>query len=144
MKIQQIFILSLFIASLSTPAFAEKISTAELAQPLIELIPAFKKVRDDLKLDEKQSKTIDAWMAEAPAKKSELKKNVVVARSALREAMINRDSRVTRDNLKASLEQANRRVIEMESLCARMLYKTLTKEQYAKVIAQYRDSVKSN
>lgn len=143
MKIKQILISTLLATTLSTPALAEKLSTAELATPLIELIPAFKKVRADLKLDETQSKTVDSWMAEAPAKKAELKQKLLAARSALREALISRDSRVKRDELKQGLEEANRKAIEMESLCARMLHKTLTKEQYAKVIAQYRELAKS-
>ncbi len=143
MKIKHILIPSVLAAALSTPALADKLPTAELASPLIELIPAFKEVRTELKLDEKQSKTVDAWMAEAPAKKKELRQNVLMARSELREALIRRESRIKRDELKLKLEEANRKVIELESLCARMLHTTLTKEQYAKVIAQYRTSVKS-
>lgn len=142
MNISKIFISSLLAVALSAPALADKLSTAELATPLIELIPAFKKVRSELKLNDKQSKTIDAWMAEAPAKKAELKQDVLMARSELREALINRDTRVKRDELKADLENASRKVIEMESLCARMLHTTLDEEQYTIVVAQYRDTVK--
>ena len=143
MKIKTLVISSLLAVALSAPVFGEKLSTAELATPLIELVPAFKKVRSELKLDEKQNKAVDAWMAEAPAKKAELKQSVLMARSELREALINRDTRIKRDALKTKLENANRKVIEMESLCARMLHTTLNEEQYAKVVAQYRASVKS-
>ncbi|MCF6194092.1 MAG: hypothetical protein L3J46_07145 [Kangiellaceae bacterium] len=143
MKIKQLFISSLLVASLSAPAFADEIAMDELASPLITLIPAFKKVRDDLKLDEKQNKTVDAWMTEAPAKKKNLKKEVLAIRAELRAAILNRDTRTKRDALKVKLGQATSRVIEMQSLCARMLHNTLTKEQYAKVVAQYKDSSKS-
>ena len=143
MTFKKVLISSLLAVALTVPAMADKASTAELASPLIELIPAFKTVRAELKLDEEQNKTVDAWMAEAPAKKAELKQIVLAARSDLREALINRDSRVKRDALKTKLEEANRRVIEMESLCARMLHNTLTKEQYTKVVAQYREAAKS-
>ena len=142
MKITKLVVTSLLAVALSAPALAEKLSTAELATPLIELVPAFKKVRSELKLNEKQNKAVDAWMAEAPAKKAELKQNVLMARSELREALISRDSRAKRDELKDKLADANRKVIEMESLCARMLYTTLDEEQYTIVVAQYRDTVK--
>ena len=143
MKIKQLFISSLLAVALTAPALADKMPMDELASPLIELIPAFKKVRADLKLDEKQNKAVDAWMAEAPAKKKELKQKVLVIRAELREALLNRETRTKRDALKGELEQATSRVIEMQSLCARMLHKTLTKEQYAKVVAQYKESAKS-
>jgi len=143
MNIKSLLITSLLTITLATPAFAEKAPTTELASPLIELIPAFKQVRAELKLNEEQNKAVDAWMASAPIKKEELKQQVVSVRSELREALINRDSRAKRDELKTKLEQATRRVIEMESLCARMLHNTLNKEQYEKVVAQYRNSAKS-
>lgn len=143
MKLQKMLITSLLAVAISTPAFAEKAPTTELAAPLIELIPAFKKVRTELNLDEKQSKTVDNWMKEAPAKKEELRQEVITVRNELREALINRDPRATRDALKLKLESANRRLIEMQSLCARMLHNTLNKEQYKKVIEQYRTASKS-
>jgi len=143
MKIKHLLISSLLAVSLSAPAFADQMPMDELSSPIIELIPAFKEVRADLKLDEKQNKAVDAWMAGAPQKKKELKQKVLEVRAELREALLNRDTRTKRDALKAKLAEATSRVIEIQSLCARMLHKTLTKEQYAKVVAQYRDTTKS-
>ena len=82
MTIKHIFITSLLSIALTAPAMAEepastkKVDTSELAAPLIKLIPAFKKVREELKLNEEQTKAIDAWMSAAPAKKQELKENI--------------------------------------------------------------------
>ena len=57
-------------------------------------MPAFREVRDQLKLNDEKAKTIDAWLAEAPKKKKELKLEVIAIRSELREAMLSRDSRI--------------------------------------------------
>jgi len=103
-------------------------------------MPAFKEVRDQLKLNDEQAKTIDAWLAEAPKKKKELKLEVIAVRSELREALLSRDSRIKRDALKTKLNDANSRLIEMSSLCARMLTKTLSKEQYSMIVDKYKQS----
>lgn len=143
MKIKQLFISSLLAVSLSAPALADEMSMDELSSPIISLMPALKEIRADLKLDEKQIKAVDAWLAEAPGKKKEQNIKVLKVRAELREALLNRDPRTKRDALKVELEQATSKVIEMQSLCARTLNKTLTKEQYAKVVAQYRKMAKS-
>lgn len=147
MTFRHIFISSLLVFSLSaltTPALAEKGSaTSELAAPIINLMPLVKELRDELKLDEKQTKAIDAWVAEAPAKRKELTLKIVEVRAELREALLNREDRIKREKLKFELSEANRRLIELKSLCARMLHNTLTDEQYAKVVAKYKESIKS-
>ena len=143
MKIKQLFISSLLAVSLSAPALADEMSMDELSSPIISLMPALKEIRADLKLDEKQIKAVDAWLAEAPGKKKEQNIKVLKVRAELREALLNRGPRTKRDALKVELEKATSKVIEMQSLCARTLNKTLTKEQYAKVVAQYRKMAKS-
>ena len=149
MKTKHILISSLLAIALSTPAIAEKPAEAEkskmseLADPIIALMPAFKKVREELKLNAEQSKTIDDWLAAAPQKKKELKENILTARAILRESLINRGSRMKREELKFNLGEANRRLIELQSLCARMLHNTLSDDQYAKVVAQYKQLGKS-
>lgn len=139
MTIKKIFVASVLAVALTAPAFA-KDNTDQLATPIIKLIPAFKEIRDELKLNDEQAKTIDAWIAEVPAKRKEVMQDVFAVRAELREAILNRDDRATRDALKIKLNKANDSLIVMSSLCARMLHKTLTKEQYAKVVAQYKKS----
>lgn len=139
MTIKKVFIASILAIALATPTLA-KDNTDQLATPIIKLIPAFKEIREELKINEEQAKTIDAWLAEAPAKRKEVTQEMFAVRAELREAILNRVDRAKRDALKEKLNEANNRLIVMSSLCARMLRKTLTKEQYAKVVAQYKQS----
>jgi len=140
MTLNKLLVSSLLAISLSTPVLAKVNNFDELASPIIALMPAFKEVRDQLKLNDEQAKTIDAWLAEAPKKKKELKLEVIAVRSELREALLSRDSRIKRDALKTKLNDANSRLIEMSSLCARMLTKTLSKEQYSMIVDKYKQS----
>ena len=110
----------------------------ELAAPVIELMPHLKKLRTDLNLNDDQNKVIDNWLAEAPIKRKELEAQTIEVRAKLREALLNRDERMVRDRLKKELQEMNTRLIEMRSLCARMLHDTLTDEQYTKVVDSYR------
>ena len=110
----------------------------ELAAPVIELMPHLKKLRTDLNLNDDQNKVIDNWLAEAPIKRKELEVQTIEVRAKLREALLNRDERMVRDRLKKELQEMNTRLIEMRSLCARMLHDTLTDEQYTKVVDSYR------
>ncbi|HIP81332.1 MAG TPA: hypothetical protein EYH16_02845 [Leucothrix mucor] len=137
MNLKKILVASILTVAVSAPVLAKQ-TGEQLATPIVKLIPAFKEIREELKLNDEQAKTIDAWIAEAPAKKKEVIQKVFAVRAELREAILNRDDRAKRDALKKKLNNANNRLVVMSSLCTRMLHKTLTKEQYAKVIAQYK------
>ncbi len=139
MTVIKIFVASVLAVALSAPAVA-KDTQDRLASPIIKLMPAFKEVREALKLNDEQAKTIDAWMAEAPAKRKKANQEVIAIRAELREALISRDDRAKRDAIKTKLNEANNNLIVMSSLCARMLHNTLTKEQYAQVVTQYKKS----
>lgn len=142
MKIKTLLVTSLLALSLSPSlSFAENTDHSELAQPVIKLMPHFIAMRDDLKLTTEQATTIDGWIKSAPQKRKELAQEAINIRAELREALLNRDTRIKRDALKSKLAATNTRLIEMSSLCARMLHKTLTKEQYAKVVAQYKSKL---
>lgn len=144
MKLQRALITSLLALVLTAPAMAEKAAanTAVLADPIVSLMPSFKALRDELKLDAKQSETIDTWVASAPNKYKELEQEAVAVRAELSEALLTRASRFDREQLKFKLSEANRRLIEMKSLCVRMLNNTLTEEQYNKVVEHYKASLK--
>ncbi len=140
MKLKTLLISSLLVTALSTPVMAKEDMNKELGSPVVALMPAFEAIRAELKLDDKQSKVVDAWLAEAPAKRTDLKKKILAVRAELREALITRDTRVKRDALKKELNEANNRLIELSSLCIRMLHTTMTKEQYAKIVEQSKKS----
>lgn len=126
-----------------TGATETVVSTAstELAAPIIALMPHVKALRAELNLSAEQNQTIDAWLAEAPAKRQSLEKETVAVRAQLRNALLERAPRTEREALKTTLAEQEKRLTEMRSLCARMLYKTLDSEQYAKVVARYRASL---
>jgi len=133
MKLNKLLLPSLLAITLSTPLLAQ-----EIASPIVTLMPSLMEIRNELKLDEKQAKTVDAWIENAPAKRAEHEQKVIEIRAELREAIINRDSRVKRDALKVKLNEANNRLIELSSICARQLHNTLSKEQYSMVVDQYK------
>ena len=88
-------------------------------------------------LNAEQNATLDAWIAEAPEKRKELERETVDVRTALREAILSGAPRLQREALKTELAAKNTRLIEMRSLCARMLRDTLSEAQFAHVVASY-------
>lgn len=144
MKLHRAIITSLLALVLAAPAMAEKAAanTDVLADPIVSLMPSFNALREELKLNEEQSKTVDTWIASAPQKYKELEQEALAARVELSEALLTRASRFDREQLKFKYSEANRRLIEMKSLCVRMLNNTLTEEQYNKVVAHYKESAK--
>ena len=137
MKISKITLLSVITLVLAFPSFAiaEEIN---LGTPIVKLMPHLKKLQPELNLNEKQITTIDNWVAKAPAKRKALESEVIVIRMQLRDAILDDAERITREKLKVQLAEKNTRLIEMRSLCTRMLRNTLNKAQFDKVVASYR------
>lgn len=136
MPIRSLMMSSALALSLCLPGISFSASN-ELGEPIIALMPHLKEIRSELNLSEEQNKTIDAWLAEAPAKRKALEKETLAVREQLRKALLERAPRLEREKLKTELAEKNNRLIEMRSLCARMLHKTLDKDQYAKLVAAY-------
>lgn len=137
MKFNKIAMSSIVAIAIAFPAFvsAEKI---DLGTPIVSLMPHLKKMRTELHLDKQQNTTIDNWIAEAPAKRKALESEVVTLRKQLRDAILDGSERIHREELKKQLAAKNTRLIEMRSLCTRMLRNALNKEQFDKVVASYR------
>ena len=143
MKFSKLLIASSLVVAIALPVSAIAAPERnELGAPIIELMPHFKKMRDTLNLNEEQNNVIDAWIAEAPKKRRALEQETIEVRTQLREALLNRDDRLQREELKTILNAKNNRLVEMRSLCARMLHKTLSANQYAKVVDAYKASLK--
>jgi len=140
MKPTHILAATLLSVSIALPV-SSYADNRELAAPVIELMPHLKQLRPTLNLTDAQNTVIDNWLAEAPAKRKELEAQTLAVRNKLRDALLNRDDRMVRDRLKKELQEMNTRLIEMRSLCARMLHDTLTDEQYAKVADRYKQSI---
>lgn len=137
MKISKITLLSIITLVLAFPSFAiaEEIN---LGTPIVKLMPHLKKLRSELNLNEKQITTINNWVAKAPAKRKALESEVIAIRMQLRDAILDDAERITREKLKTQLAEKNTLLIEMRSLCTRMLRNTLNKAQFDKVVASYR------
>ena len=137
MKINRIAMLSVIAIAVAFPSFvsAEEI---DLGTPIVALMPHLKKLRTELDLNKQQNTTIDNWIAAAPAKRKAMESEVVALRKQLRDAILDGSERIHREELKKQLAAKNTRLIEMRSLCTRMLRNTLSEEQFDKVVASYR------
>jgi hypothetical protein len=137
MKLTKIATSSIIAIAIAFPAFvsAEEI---DLGTPIVSLMPHLKKLRTELHLDKAQNTTINNWIAEAPAKRKALESEVVTLRKQLRDAILDGSERIHREELKKQLAAKNTRLIEMRSLCTRMLRNTLNEEQFDKVVSSYR------
>jgi len=137
MKFNKIAISSIIAIAIAFPAFvsAEEI---DLGTPIVSLMPHLKKLRTELHLDKTQNTTIDNWIAAAPAKRKALESEVITLRKQLRDAILDGSERIHREELKKQLAEKNTRLIEMRSLCTRMLRNTLNQEQFDKVVSSYR------
>jgi len=129
------------VAGFSLPVASMAADRSELPTPIVELMPHVQKLGGELNLTAEQKKALDAWMAEAPAKREALEDEYLAIRAELREAILNRDDRLKREGLIAHLAEKNKQLIQMRSLCARMLNETLNDEQYRKVVESYKSSL---
>jgi hypothetical protein len=121
---------------LALPSVAS--ADGELGRPIVELMPQVKKLRAELGLNAEQQAALDAWIAEAPKKRKQLEAETLQIKQQLRDAILDGSDRLTREALKQALAEKQTRLIEMRSLCTRMLRQTLDEEQFARVVASYR------
>jgi hypothetical protein len=112
-----------------------------LGDPVVQLMPHVKKLRDSLNLDAEQNRAIDNWLAEAPAKRKQLEAENRALRTQMREAILNNENRLMREGIKSLIAQNEMRLMEMRALCTRFLRSTLNQEQFGKVVASYRAEV---
>jgi len=110
----------------------------DLPPPIVELMPHVQKLAPDLNLSAEQQERLDRWLAEAPAKRRELEQEYLAIQQKLREAILEREERIVREELIAKLADKSKQLIQMRSLCVRMLEDTLSDEQYEQVVASYR------
>jgi len=136
MKLRQLAAGSVLALLLASP-FAATAQPCDLGEPVINLMPHLQAMRAELGLNEQQSQVIDAWLAEAPARRHAMEAEACEVRAKLREALLYRAPRLAREHLKREMAYKDARLIEIRSLCARMLHSTLTPEQYKAVVGRY-------
>ncbi len=137
MKFGKIAMSSIVAIAIAMPSFVSA-QEIDLGTPIVALMPHLKKLRPELNLNDQQNATIDNWLAEAPAKRKEIESEVIGLREQLRDAILDGSERIHREGLKKQLADKSTRLIEMRSLCTRMLRNTLNEEQFAKVVDSYR------
>jgi hypothetical protein len=137
MKFSKIAMSSIVAIAIAMPSFVSA-QEIDLGTPIVTLMPHLKKLRTELDLNDQQNATIDNWLAGAPAKRKEIESEVIAIRMQLRDAILDGSERIHREELKKQLAEKNTRLIEMRSLCTRMLRNTLNEEQFAKVVDSYR------
>jgi len=137
MKFSKIAMSSIVAIAIAMPSFVSA-QEIDLGTPIVALMPHLKKLRTELDLNDQQNATIDNWLAGAPAKRKEIESEVIALRIQLRDAILDGSERIHREGLKKQLAEKNTRLIEMRSLCTRMLRNTLNEEQFAKVVDSYR------
>jgi len=136
MKLRQLAAGSVLALMLASP-FAATAQPCDLGEPIINLMPHFQAMRADLGLNPQQSQVIDAWLAEAPARRAAMEAEACEVRAKLRDALLYRAPRLAREELKREMAYKDARLVEIRSLCARMLHSTLTPEQYKAVVGRY-------
>lgn len=128
---------TLLALGLGTPMLADA-EASELGTPVVALMPHVSKLEGALDLNAEQKARLAAWRAEAPARRKALEAEALATRAQLREAILGGADRMQREALKRRLAEQRNRLIEMRSLCTRMLRQTLNADQFAKVVASYR------
>ena len=118
-------------------------SEAVMNNAVVSLMPHVKQLRASLGLTDQQASKIDNWIAAAPAKRKQLEGQMRQLREQMREAILNNESRLVREDLKSQIAETEMRLIEMRQiemrvLCVRMLRNTLNDKQFAKVVASFR------
>jgi len=76
-----------------TPVMAEP--AIQIAGPVIELVPIVKAKADELKLSADQKAKLEAWMADAPAKRKAIEQEQVELRMKLRQATLSLNADAT-------------------------------------------------
>ncbi len=137
MKYPVLIVAALLALGLGIPMLASA-DSPELGAPVVELMPHVGKLGEALNLTAEQQTRLAAWKAEAPARRKVLEAETLATRAQLREAILSGADRMQREALKKQLAEQQTRLIEMRSLCTRMLRQTLDADQFAKVVASYR------
>lgn len=132
-----VFVIGALLAiGMSLPMLANA-GDSELGAPIVELMPHVNKLAGELDLNAEQQRKLAAWKAEAPLKRKALEAETRNTRKQLRDAILQGADRMRREQLKQTLAAQQTRLIEMRSLCTRMLRQTLTTTQFAQVVASY-------
>ncbi|MEW5837699.1 MAG: hypothetical protein AB1717_02570 [Pseudomonadota bacterium] len=110
----------------------------QLASPIIELVPIVKSQGEQLGLSADQKAKLEAWMADAPAKRKAVEQEQLELRSKLRAAMLAMNADDERNTLIEKITANEAKLLSMRAKCVDFLRGLLTAEQFNKVVAAYK------
>ncbi len=122
------------------PAQAElsAATRAELAPPIVALMPIVLKNEQELGLDAKQKAFFADWAKKMPPRRESIERHIAELRIELRHVLLDGGPRDQRDHLVQQIGAETAHLVMMRSLCVDTLREQLTPEQFKKVVAMYR------
>ncbi|OZB36497.1 MAG: hypothetical protein B7X35_03525 [Halothiobacillus sp. 14-56-357] len=122
------------------PAQAElsAATRAELAPPIVALMPIVLNNEQELGLDAKQKAFLADWAKKMPPRRESIERHIAELRIELRHVLLDGGTRDQRDHLVQQIGAETAHLVMMRSLCVDTLREQLTPEQFKKVVALYR------
>lgn len=111
---------------------------AELASPIVALMPILKKNEQALNLTEKQKAFFTDWVKKMPPRREAVERHIAELRIQLRKILLEGGPRDQRDYLIQQIGAETAHLVMIRSLCVETLREQLTADQFKKVVALYR------
>ncbi|MGC8698318.1 MAG: hypothetical protein ACP5Q0_07550 [Halothiobacillus sp.] len=121
------------------PAFAElsPADRAELAKPIVALMPVLMKNEAALNLNAEQKAFFADWMSKMPARREAVERNIAELRIELRQVILAGAEREKRDQLIQKIGTEEAHILTMRALCVESVREHLTPEQFKQLVALY-------
>lgn len=122
------------------PAHAELSpeTRAELAPPIVALMPVLLKNEQALGLTDKQKTFFANWVKKMPPRREEIQRHLAELRIQLRKILLDGGPRDQRDYLVQQIGAETAHLVMMRSLCVATLREQLTPAQFKQVVDLYR------
>jgi phosphosulfolactate synthase (CoM biosynthesis protein A) len=121
------------------PAFAElsPADRAELAKPIVALMPVLMKNEAALNLNAEQKTFFADWMSKMPERREVVEKKIVEMRIELRQVILEGTDREKRDQLIQKIGTEEAHILMMRALCVESVREHLTPAQFKQLVALY-------
>lgn len=114
------------------------VERAELAPPIVELMPIVLKNEQALGLDAKQKAFFADWVKKMPPRRESVERHIAQLRIELRHILLDGGPKDQRDHLVQQIGAETAHLLMIRSLCVQTLREQLTPEQFKAVVALYR------
>lgn len=121
------------------PAFAELSPTdrAELAKPIVALMPVLMKNEAALNLNAEQKAFFADWMKKMPERREGIERKIAELRIELRQVILEGSNREKRDQLIQKIGTEEAHILMMRALCVESVREHLTPAQFKQLVALY-------